>query len=48
MSYMFDTDTCISLLDSREPSKQGNILARLEKLGRPEDTGPDAPAVRCG
>jgi tRNA(fMet)-specific endonuclease VapC len=36
MSYLFDTDTCISLLDSREPDKQGNILARLEKLGRPE------------
>jgi len=29
---MFDTDTCISLLDSREPDKQRNILRRLDKL----------------
>lgn len=34
MRYMFDTDTCISLLDGREPDKQRNILARLEKLQR--------------
>ncbi len=32
MRYMFDTDTCISLLDSREPDKQRRILARLDKL----------------
>jgi tRNA(fMet)-specific endonuclease VapC len=36
MRYMFDTDTCISLLDNREPEKQRNILARLDKL-RQED-----------
>jgi tRNA(fMet)-specific endonuclease VapC len=32
MRYMFDTDTCISLLDGREPQKQRNIVARLDKL----------------
>lgn len=32
MRYLFDTDTCISLLDHREPDKQRNILARLDKL----------------
>ena len=32
MRYLFDTDTCISLLDSREPDKQQNILRRLDKL----------------
>lgn len=32
MRYLLDTDTCISLLDSREPAKQQNILARLEAL----------------
>ena len=32
MRYMFDTDTSISLLDSREPAKQLKILSRLEKL----------------
>ena len=31
MRYLFDTDTCISLLDSREPEKQRKILARLDK-----------------
>jgi tRNA(fMet)-specific endonuclease VapC len=36
MNYMLDTDTCISLLDGREPEKQQNILARLERLHRPE------------
>jgi tRNA(fMet)-specific endonuclease VapC len=32
MRYMFDTDTCISLLDGREPQKQRNIVVRLDKL----------------
>ena len=32
MKYLFDTDTCISLLDGREPVKQQNILRRLDKL----------------
>lgn len=32
MRFLFDTDTCISLLDHREPDKQRNILARLDKL----------------
>jgi tRNA(fMet)-specific endonuclease VapC len=32
MKYLFDTDTCISLLDNREPDKQRNILTRLDKL----------------
>jgi len=32
MRYLFDTDTCISLLDHREPGKQRNILTRLDKL----------------
>jgi tRNA(fMet)-specific endonuclease VapC len=36
MNYLFDTDTCISLLDGREPDKQQNILTRLEHLLRPE------------
>jgi tRNA(fMet)-specific endonuclease VapC len=36
MNYLFDTDTCISLLDGREPDKQQNILTRLERLHRPE------------
>ncbi len=36
MNYLFDTDTCISLLDGREPEKQQNILTRLERLHRPE------------
>ncbi len=36
MNYLFDTDTCISLLDGREPEKQQNILTRLEHLLRPE------------
>lgn len=36
MNYLFDTDTCISLLDGREPEKQQNILAHLERLHRPE------------
>ena len=36
MNYLFDTDTCISLLDGREPDKQHNILTRLENLLRPE------------
>lgn len=36
MRFMFDTDTCISLLDNGEPEKQRNILARLDKL-RQED-----------
>ena len=36
MNYLFDTDTCISLLDGREPDKQQNILNRLEHLLRPE------------
>ena len=36
MNYLFDTDTCISLLDGREPDKQQNILNRLERLHRPE------------
>jgi tRNA(fMet)-specific endonuclease VapC len=35
MKYLFDTDTCISLLDSREPEKQQRILARLERLRAP-------------
>ncbi len=33
---MFDTDTSISLLDSREPAKQQKILSRLEKLREPD------------
>lgn len=33
---MFDTDTCISLLDSREPAKQQKILGRLDKLRQSE------------
>ena len=33
---MFDTDTAISLLDSREPAKQQKILSRLEKLRDPD------------
>jgi tRNA(fMet)-specific endonuclease VapC len=36
MNYLFDTDTCISLLDGREPDKQQNILTRLERLHRSE------------
>ncbi len=32
MRFMFDTDTCISLLDGREPEKQRNILARMDNL----------------
>lgn len=36
MNYLFDTDTCISLLDGREPDKQQNILTRLDHLRRPE------------
>ena len=32
MRYLFDTDTCISLLDNREPDKQRSILTRLDKL----------------
>ncbi len=36
MNYLFDTDTCISLLDGRDPDKQQNILAHLEHLHRPE------------
>ena len=36
MRYMFDTDTSISLLDSREPAKQQKILSRLEKLREPD------------
>ncbi len=36
MNYLFDTDTCILLLDGREPDKQQNILTRLEHLRRPE------------
>ena len=36
MNYLFDTDTCISLLDGREPDKQQNILTHLEHLHRPE------------
>ena len=36
MNYLFDTDTCISLLDGREPEKQKNILNRLERLRQPE------------
>ena len=36
MNYLFDTDTCISLLDGREPDKQQNILTRMERLHRPE------------
>ena len=36
MNYLFDTDTCISLLDGREPEKQQNILTRMEQLHRPE------------
>jgi len=36
MNYLFDTDTCISLLDGRDPDKQQNILNRLEHLRRPE------------
>jgi tRNA(fMet)-specific endonuclease VapC len=36
MNYLFDTDTCISLLDGREPDKQQNILTRLERLRQPE------------
>lgn len=36
MNYLFDTDTCISLLDGREPDKQQNILTRLERLHQPE------------
>ena len=36
MNYLFDTDTCISLLDGREPEKQQNILTRMERLHRPE------------
>ncbi len=34
MRYMLDTDTCISLLDNREPDKQRNILARLDKCSQ--------------
>lgn len=33
---MFDTDTCSSLLDSREPAKQQKILGRLDKLRQSE------------
>ena len=36
MNYLFDSDTCISLLDGREPDKQRNILTHLERLHRPE------------
>lgn len=36
MKYLFDTDTCISLIDGREPAKQKGILARLERLRDPE------------
>jgi len=36
LKYLFDTDTCISLLDDRDPERQRNILARLERLERPE------------
>jgi tRNA(fMet)-specific endonuclease VapC len=36
MNYLFDTDTCISLLDGRDPDKQQNILTHLEQLHRPE------------
>ncbi len=32
MRDMFDTDTCNSLLDNREPDKQRNILTHLDKL----------------
>jgi len=32
MNYLFDTDTCISLLDCREPETRQNILTRLEHL----------------
>jgi tRNA(fMet)-specific endonuclease VapC len=32
MKFMFDTDTCISLLDGREPEKQRKILARMDNL----------------
>mgnify|MGYP000054453507 CR=1 FL=1 len=32
MKYLFDTDTCISLIDAREPARQKAILARLERL----------------
>lgn len=32
MNYMLDTNTCIYLMTDREPQKQQNILARLERL----------------
>jgi tRNA(fMet)-specific endonuclease VapC len=31
VKYLLDTDTCISLLDSREPEKQERILRRLDR-----------------
>lgn len=36
MKHMFDTDTCISLLDGREPIRQQKILAHLESLRQAE------------
>ena len=34
LKYLLDTDTCISLLDNREPDKQERILTRLEKVAQ--------------
>jgi len=35
VKYLFDTDTCISLLDGRDPDRQRNILSRMDKLDQP-------------
>lgn len=34
MKYLLDTDTCISLLDNREPDKQARILVRLDRIAQ--------------